>query len=477
MLTRFLLAYRRYSLMFFLFLLASSLFLCSGPGWALAAEETGHVFTLKESVAIVLERSLKLLSASQSVEGAKWKKDEASTRFLPKFNATYTYTLLDETPTTSSLSFEDVILFPGTPYSTTLTLPTGMSTRQVGSRDNWQLKLTLTQPIFTGFALTTAYELSKLGVNIAEISLAQTRLDIILQVKQAYFNILQAQKVAKVAIQAVKQREAHLNVARNYYEVGMIAKNQVLQAEVLVAEAVQSRIKAENAILLAKASFNTLLRRPLEAPLEVEDILTYKPFPHDLKYCFERAIDRRPEIEAVQESIKINEQNVRLSKAGHYPTVTVLANHYWKGDTWKVQGSPYMDDYTSWDVTAVLSWNFWTWGQVSDQVKYKRTELTKAHNTLIQVKDGIALEVKSSFLSLKEAEKNIAVARKAIEQAEENYRMSQERYREQVATSAEVTDAETLLTAARRNYYSALYDYNFAWAKLERAMGLGRDKI
>ncbi len=59
-----------------------------------------------------------------------------------------------------------------------------------------------------------------------------------------------------------------------------------------------------------------------------------------------------------------------------------------------------------------------------------------------------------------------------MEQAEENYRMNVERYREQVATSTEVTDAETLLTEARNNYYGALYQYNLVWASLERALGM-----
>ncbi|MDY7037322.1 MAG: TolC family protein, partial [Thermodesulfobacteriota bacterium] len=60
---------------------------------------------------------------------------------------------------------------------------------------------------------------------------------------------------------------------------------------------------------------------------------------------------------------------------------------------------------------------------------------------------------------------------KAVEQAEENLRVSQERYKAQVTTSTEVLDAQTLLTQARTNYYNALYDHNLAKAKLLRAKG------
>ena len=74
-------------------------------------------------------------------------------------------------------------------------------------------------------------------------------------------------------------------------------------------------------------------------------------------------------------------------------------------------------------------------------------------------------------LDLEEAEKNIPTTKKAVEQAEENLRVSRERYRAQVTTSTEVLDAQTLLSQARTNYHNALYDHNLAKAGLMRAVG------
>ncbi|MCD6298013.1 MAG: TolC family protein, partial [Deltaproteobacteria bacterium] len=67
--------------------------------------------------------------------------------------------------------------------------------------------------------------------------------------------------------------------------------------------------------------------------------------------------------------------------------------------------------------------------------------------------------------------KNIPTTSKAVEQAEENLRVSEERYKAQVTTSTEVLDAQTLLTEGRMNYYRALYDHNLAKARLRRAIG------
>ena len=87
------------------------------------------------------------------------------------------------------------------------------------------------------------------------------------------------------------------------------------------------------------------------------------------------------------------------------------------------------------------------------------------------MKDKVKLQVKNAYLHLKTAEKNIETARISVGQARENYRITDLQYKEQVTTSTEVLDAQTLLTQAQNNYYGALYRYNTAIAELERAIG------
>jgi len=81
------------------------------------------------------------------------------------------------------------------------------------------------------------------------------------------------------------------------------------------------------------------------------------------------------------------------------------------------------------------------------------------------------LEIKDTYLLLREAESQINVSQKLIEQAEENFRIATERYKESLATSTEVLDAQTLLTRAKADYVSALGDYHIQLARLQRAIG------
>jgi len=121
---------------------------------------------------------------------------------------------------------------------------------------------------------------------------------------------------------------------------------------------------------------------------------------------------------------------------------------------------------------AAATWNFWEWGKTKHNVDANVSRLKQAEDALTNVKDQIALEVKNSSLYLREAEKHIFVAKKAIEQAEENFRINKERYKEQVATSTDVIDAQTLLTKTKSDYFNALSSYNIALAILERSMGI-----
>jgi len=454
-----------------LMLMIMSCIFYSAP--VMAEESDTEVFTLSRSVAVALEKSISLDSADRLIEKAGYDKNSAFKNFLPTLSGTYSYTRLDEAPTSLLPIYAAYNL--GGPVLPVV--PIGAEEYDVGTTDNYQARVTLTQPIFTGFKLLSVYELAKLGIDLAKIDKETEKLDIILQAKEAYFGILQTEKALEVANQAIKQFEAHLNVAENFYKVGMTTKNQVLEAEVNLAEAVQAKIQAENFLSLAKANFNTLLRRSIDAPVQVEDILVYKPFGHDFEYCLDQAKQLRPEIKSVLQRIDMAKQQVRLSRSDYYPTIALTANHTWKGDTWMVDGSDFMEDSASWNFTILLSWEFWNWLQPRDAVRSSKADLMRVYNALTQLKDGIRLEVKRSFLSLKEAEKQIAVAKKAIERAEENYRMSEERYKAQVGTSTEVIDASTLLTSAKRRYYDSLYNYNLAWATLERAMGYGRDSI
>jgi outer membrane protein TolC len=305
-------------------------------------------------------------------------------------------------------------------------------------------------------------------VDFSRASVETAKRDLVLQVRVGYIGILSAEKILSVAQQAVKQFEAQLEVTKAFFDVGIVPKNDLLQAEVRLANGRQALFKAENNVSTAKASFNILLRREINAPLSVVDILEYKPFPLPFEDSLDEALRLRPEMKAALVNIDQAKENVKAAKSGFFPTIGLSGNYGRWSDEFALNGDMKSE---RWTIQTLATFTLWNWGNTAYKVGENKVKVTQAEDSKNQLIDSITLEVKEDYLLMMVAEKNISVAEKSIEQAEENLRMNEERYKYQVATQTDVLDSVILLAQARLNYYSALSDFNTAKAQLERAMG------
>ena len=426
------------------------LFLIAGSSPTLAAD----VLTLEESIKIALKRSLSVLSAEEEIRAKEFQERSSRADFYPKLSASYSYTRLDE-DTVDDAKYT-ILTQEFSPLET----------------NTYEFNITAIQPLFTGWGLTALRELASLGVDTAKIKKEAIIQGLVLNVKEAYFGILKAEKLEKVARQAVEQLESHLRVSQAFYDEGIIAKNELLQTEVQMAQARQDLIKATNLAEIARSFFNKLLRRGLDKEEKIKDILDYHPVELTLDQCLEWAELNRPEIKELSLNVMSAEKGVEFSKSSYYPSVNLIGNYQRKTDDALLESDP-GEDADSWTIILRGEWTFWEWGKTRHNVAAARANVAKVNYLLNDIKDNIQLEVKEAYLYLREAEKNIQVARTAVVQAEENFRMNEERYKQQMATTTDVLDAQTLLTQARSNYFNALSEHNIAWARLERAMGIG----
>lgn len=410
------------------------------------AGESPDYFTLQLTVETALEANLGLKISREETQAAQSIEKAQRTAFYPTFNTSYMYKRNDEKYRSA--------LFGVTKPENQFTFSASVS-----------------QPVFTGFSLLNQYKIASLGLNIAEIRVSLTRQQIIFEAKQAYFLLLKAEKLLNVSEDAVKQLEAHRSVAENFYQVGMTPLNDLLKAEVELANAHQDLVVAQNNLEIAKANFNTILRRPINADVEAKDILEYTPFEHDIDYCLDVAEKNRIEIKISDMEVEISQKEIEIQKKDFYPSVNLQGTYYQQGTEWDVDGGEGISDAHSWDVTATASWNIWEWGRTQYGVKEKLSRLSQAKYQSEKIREDIQLEIKQAFLKTKESETNISTVKKAIEQAKESFRISEERYKEQMATSTDVLDARTLLSKTMTNYYNALYDFKISKAALYRAMG------
>jgi len=438
---------KKLKILFGLFIL---IFLPGSTG-PLFAREVTKLYTLQESIQEAIANNWSLKAKGKKVDQAIDVKKQARADFLPKLSVTYSYNKRD--------GGRGATITP-TPGASVATL----------SDDTYRFIYTLTQPLFRGFALLTTYRLAELGINQSAMDLELEKLDLILRVKEAYFNILITDKAIEVAQKDIEFRKSNLNVASNFYKVGMIPINEVLRAEVELSNSQQALVRVQNSARLARASFNTVLARRVNEQVDVEDILGYEPEKGNFDQYLAEALENRPEIKLIDINILQADQQIRLAQSRYYPEVAFTYNYTRQGDDPTVGGGPGLDA-NSWEALAIAQWTFWEWGKTYYSAREKKSIRKELLDTKEALKNNVSLQLQQALLDLETAEKNIPPTQKAVEQGEENLRVNEERYKAQVTTIIEVLNAQTLLTQARVNYFGALYDHHLAKARLERAIG------
>ncbi len=416
------------------------------PEQALAAEK--KVYTLDECVKEALKNNWKLKAKKEQINQSEYVKNQARAGFLPKLSTSYGYRRLGS----------DQEIF------------TSMGSFNVGSQNNYQWKGTVTQPIFTGFAILSAYRLSELGIDQSQLEVQTQELDLALEAKAAYFNILTADMAVNAAEKAAEALESHAEVARNFYKVGMIPINDLLESEVNASNSKHDLTSAKNGARLARSNFNAVLSRPVNAAVEVEEISVHTPEKGNFQEYVEIAFKNRPEMKLIDVNLLQTDQQIRLNRSKYYPEVVFRWDYIKEGDTPSVSGGEF-HQASNWEASVGLEWTFWEWGKTYYSVKQQESVKNEVLKTKMQLEEQVQLQVKDAVLDLQTGEENIPITRKAVEQGEENLRVSQERYKAQVSTSTEVLDAQRYLTRARVNHFNALFDYHLARARLLRAMG------
>ena len=326
--------------------------------------------------------------------------------------------------------------------------------------------LTASMPIFTGGKLNGTIKQAKAGYLISEQGLQKAYNDMRSTVTNGYFDMLQADNMQKLGRESVDRLADHLKNVEAQYEVGVVAKVDVLRSQVELANAKQSLIKAENAYQIAEANLNKIVGLPMDTQLKLDNILVYTPYDNDMQYCLDYAAKHRPELEQAKQQVEAAKGALRVAISGHMPQVAATASQSWKDSNWPG------DENGNWGVGVTVSMNIFDSGVTVSKIHGAEADLAKAHETYRDTVDAVNLDVRSNYLNLREAEKRIDTTKLAVSQAEEDYRIAQLRYMNGVGTNTDVLDAQVALTDAKTNYLQAMYDYNTCKTNLETAIGV-----
>jgi outer membrane protein TolC len=331
------------------------------------------------------------------------------------------------------------------------------------NRNFWSSKTYIDQTIFDFWLTPSKYQAAVLGKSASLLETAKTRDDLFLGVAKGYFSTLQDQKLEVVAQEEVADLKQHLKIAEDQYQFGLVTFNDVLQAKVSLADAKQRLLVGKTDTIDSRAAFNKLLALPVSAPTVLKDE-KLETRPWGLEDATEAALKQRSDLKASTERITQQEKVVTQTRAQYFPRIYAQA-----GETY--QQNDFLLHDNSWFGIFGLQWTLFSGLDTKAQVAQAKLGVTQLQEQHKDLDEQVRLDVQNAYLRVKESADRIRVTEEAVTQAEENLRLNEERYKEQVGTATDVIDADTLLTRTRVNYWTALYDHQMAKAELLWAMG------
>ncbi|MBI9077461.1 MAG: TolC family protein [Desulfatibacillum sp.] len=416
-----------------------------------AAEDSQSPLTLQEAVAKA--RSHSYLSQAQNLdyEGSLEEKHQALTGFLPKVQANYR-----------------LISYREQPYRIS-----GGMRASVAHQALYHWDATIIQPLFTGFGLTSKYQMAELTTRVRKQEKQQVNLDVGRDAKSAYYNVLLTEKILQVREQTIQAIQAQESDAQKFFDQELIPLNDLLRAKVALANALQEKEAAAAQLQMAQAGFNLLIGEATDSPVLLEDVNAVQPLDtdKDLPQYVSAALVNRPVLITGRLGLQSLEKAVQAAQSRYYPQVSAFASYEQDGNNPAANENDYANRYNS-SAGIQAQWDVFEWGKTRSQVAQSRLGLKAAQQRIMALEDKVRLEVESAYRDLEVACRNIATSEQALGQARENWRIIRLQYQEQMSTSTDVLDAQTYLSQADTNYYLSLYGYLISLADLERAVGL-----
>ena len=332
--------------------------------------------------------------------------------------------------------------------------------------DSFTNSASLNWTLWSGNKIESQVSQAKLSLDSSQWGIAKARQQLKYDATDAYFKFMAARDNVKLSQESVERLERYLRDVKLQFDVGVVAKVDVLRSEVSLAQARQTLIEAQNTYDLTMANLNNIIGLPLTTELNIKGDMGYARYEKELAACVDAALRQRPEISQYTDAAKIAQEGITIAKSGYLPTVSAVYNAGWSNDQF-----PGGNNY-NWSVYLLTSWTLFDSGLTAGKVKQAVEGYKKAQEQLKQTVDSVQLDVRSTYLSLKSSEQSIATSSSAVGLAEEDYKIKVIRYQAGVGTNLDVLDAQVALTTAKNNYLQAMYNFNNYRAKLDKAMGV-----
>ena len=398
--------------------------------------------TLRDCVDLALKNQPAIKAARESVNAGQGRVMQARSPYLPQVNASTGYS---ENRSLGG-AFGDSV---AKSYTTTLSV---------------------NQVIYDFGRSGNTLDAARSGAHSAELDEQRVIQESVLNVKQAYFALLQAKKLVIVSQKTLEQAESHLRQAAAFFRSGSRPKFDVTRTEVEVNSAQLGLINAQNSVRIRMLSLYNAMGIDPAGDLDIEDVLSAPVTIPIFEQALAEAVKVRPEMlknEADKEAAK---DRVKAEQSNYLPKLSANGAYNWASGTQEM--GPFKGDIQdSWNAGVMLTMPLFEGWITSGKVSEARANLRVLEAQGYLIRQSIIIELNQANADIESASARIAVMESSEKKARESLELAQGRYEAGVGPYIEVTDAQVASVNAETDHVQALYDYQLAAARLFKAMG------
>ncbi len=409
-------------------------------------------YTLEKCIETALQNNYGVIAAKNSYDATKWSLYSAYSQLLPSLSIGATRS---ESWSPAYLYIEGVRTpnpRPGTNVNYSGSLGFGQSYSGLGLGAYANIKQKQAQRYSNYYSYVGAQK------------------ELILSIKDAYFNIIKAKMLVDVSMDAVKRGEEQLKTAQSRYDLGSASLSDVLKAKVLRSNAKLDMITAENNYNLAKADLNYRMGIDVAEKIEITEDLLERVFDISYEQALNEAIYSNPSYRKANYDLSKAKSDLLAAKAQFLPNISFGVTHGTRvldrADLFEFQ-----EEFASRSFSVQLSYsifaNFFDFSNVVASKKYVNTQ----KENLVNTKNTVSLEVKQAFLDIQQNKEKLQLTEESVAAAQEDLNIVKEKYNLGAAIIIEVLDAEVSFKQAQISQVQALFDYNLAVSRLEKVMG------
>jgi outer membrane protein len=417
-----------------------------------------RVLTLDDAIRLAVANNRSLKIASLEVDKSKWQVAEVKTKRLPSFSGSVlgSQLLNDVSFNFPAGAFGNI---PGVgPFPTADTKVT--TSRQPIAYVMSQAM----QPLSQLYKINLGVRAQELSAKIAGEKARAERQNLVKDVKQAYYAVLQSESELEAAEANVKEYQELDRVVLQRVSQEAALKSDSLDVKAKFANEKYKLVQLRNTLDSQKEYLNNLLGRDIRTGFETEKVPVTSFEEVDLKLAQSRALGQRPEIKQAELSMRQAEYDRRMAKADYIPDVGIAFNY----------ASNFNVDVLPRNMTSIgfeMKWEPWDWGRRRDIVNQKKVTETQAQTQLHDAQVRVLMDVNTRFRKLEESRMLISVAQAERDAAQQRLREVTNKYEQQAVLLSDVLRQQASAAGASDEYQQALLGFWSAKSEFEKSLG------